>query len=89
MKNSAFLINVARGGIINEADLASIINEKKIAGAAIDVFKTEPIELENPLLKLKNVAAMISIGLKMHYSHVNIILNSLMFRLFVLRKLTI
>ena len=42
MKNSAFLINVARGGIINEADLASIINEKKIAGAAIDVFKTEP-----------------------------------------------
>lgn len=55
MKNSAFLINVARGGIINEADLASIINEKKIAGAAIDVFKTEPIELENPLLKLKNV----------------------------------
>ena len=44
MKNSAFLINVARGGIINEADLASVINEKKIAGAAIDVFKTEPIE---------------------------------------------
>ena len=55
MKKSAFLINVARGGIINEVDLASIIKEKKISGAAIDVFKTEPIEKENPLLNLEGV----------------------------------
>ncbi|MBT5783085.1 MAG: phosphoglycerate dehydrogenase, partial [Candidatus Marinimicrobia bacterium] len=55
MKTSAFLINVARGGIINESDLALILSEEKIAGAAIDVFKQEPIEKENPLLNIKNI----------------------------------
>ena len=55
MKKSAFLVNVARGGIINEADLTKALNEDKISGAAIDVFKTEPIEKTNPLLDAKNV----------------------------------
>jgi glycerate dehydrogenase len=54
MKKSAILINVGRGGIVNEADLASAIDEGLIAGAGIDVFTKEPISLENPLLHVKN-----------------------------------
>lgn len=55
MKNSAFLINTARGGIINEADLYTALKENDIAGAAIDVFEEEPytgefLELENTIL---------------------------------------
>lgn len=55
MKNSGFLINTARGPIINESDLIKILKEEKIAGAALDVFDTEPIEKDNELLTLKNV----------------------------------
>jgi D-3-phosphoglycerate dehydrogenase len=55
MKKSAFLINVARGGIVNEIDLSKALNENKISGAAIDVFLNEPIEQSNPLLKSKNM----------------------------------
>lgn len=54
MKPAAFLLNTGRGGIINEADLAQIIDEEKIAGAGIDVFEKEPINKNNPLLKTKN-----------------------------------
>ena len=55
MKRSAKIINVARGGIINEHDLAKALNEDIIMGAAIDVFTTEPIEKDNPLLNAKNI----------------------------------
>ena len=53
MKKSAFLINTARGGLVNNKDLANALKNKKIAGAALDVVKTEPIEKNDPLLKLK------------------------------------
>ena len=55
MKSTASIINVARGGIINESDLARALNEGVINGAAIDVFHTEPISKNNPLLKSKNI----------------------------------
>ena len=55
MKKEARIINVARGGIINEQDLARALVEEKIAGAAIDVFKYEPISKKNPLLKAPNI----------------------------------
>lgn len=42
MKKTAFIINCARGGIINEEDLARVLREKQIAGAALDVFTSEP-----------------------------------------------
>ena len=55
MKLNARIVNVARGGIINEVDLAKVLNEGKIAGAAIDVFTSEPLEDKNPLLKANNI----------------------------------
>lgn len=62
MKDSARIINVARGGIINEADLAKALNEDKIAGAAIDVFTSEPIDENNPLVKAKNIVLTPHLG---------------------------
>lgn len=53
MKKSAILINVGRGGIVNEADLAKALDENLIAGAGIDVFTKEPILPDNPLLHVK------------------------------------
>jgi D-3-phosphoglycerate dehydrogenase len=55
MKSTAVIINTARGGIVNEIDLNQALNEKVILGAGLDVFINEPINLENPLLKNKNV----------------------------------
>lgn len=52
MKSSAILINVARGGIVNEQDLADALNEGTIRGAALDVFTSEPLR-ESPLYNLK------------------------------------
>ena len=55
MKSSARIVNVARGGIIDEADLVKILNEDKIRGAAIDVFENEPISIDNSLISAKNI----------------------------------
>ena len=55
MKNSAYLINTARGPIVNEAALLKALIGKRIAGAALDVFEQEPASAENPLFKLENV----------------------------------
>jgi len=54
MKSEAVLINTARGGLVNEADLAGALNEGRIAGAAVDVVSAEPITQDNPLLTAKN-----------------------------------
>ncbi|MBR6560908.1 MAG: hypothetical protein IKT75_07115 [Alistipes sp.] len=53
MKPSAILINVARGGIVNEAALAEALNNKLIRGAALDVFSAEPLR-ESPLYNLQD-----------------------------------
>jgi len=55
MKKSAYLINTARGAIINEKSLYRALREKWIAGAAIDVMEKEPPCWEDPLLKLDNL----------------------------------
>ena len=54
MKTTAILINAARGGIVNEADLYQGLKDKVIAGAGIDVFENEPPS-DSPLLELDNV----------------------------------
>lgn len=51
MKPSAMLINTARGGVINEQDLADALANKVIAGAALDVLSKEPAQTDNPLVK--------------------------------------
>ena len=51
MKKNCIIINAARGGIIHEEDLDKALNENLIFGAAIDVFKKEPPDVNNPLLK--------------------------------------
>ena len=55
MKPTASLINVARGGLVCEADLLQALQEGEIASAALDVLETEPPRPENPLLHMKNV----------------------------------
>ena len=54
MKNSAILVNMGRGPIVVEEDLARAIDENKIRGAALDVFEVEPININSPLLTMKN-----------------------------------
>ena len=57
MKKGAYLINTARGGIVNENDLYAALTSGHIAGAGLDVFDLEPTPVNNPLLKLPNVIA--------------------------------
>jgi len=55
MKPNVRLINCARGGIINEHDLATALQDKLIAGAAIDVYENEPLAEDSPLRNLPNI----------------------------------
>lgn len=55
MKPTAIIVNTSRGPVIVEKDLIKVLQEKKIRGAALDVFVQEPTPLDNPLLKLDNV----------------------------------
>ena len=55
MKSSSYIINVARGPIIDKNALYAILKEQKIAGAAIDVFDQEPLKPNSPFLQLSNM----------------------------------
>tara|TARA_B100001094_G_C17885404_1_gene648955 strand:- start:84 stop:725 length:642 start_codon:yes stop_codon:yes gene_type:complete len=55
MKKSAIIINISRGGVVNEKDLDDALNKKIISFAGIDVFEKEPPDLTNPLLQNKRV----------------------------------
>ena len=54
MRPSVLLVNMGRGGIVDEAALAEAINDGTIAGAALDVFVKEPVPADNPLLHVKH-----------------------------------
>jgi D-3-phosphoglycerate dehydrogenase len=67
MKPTAYLINTARGLLVDEEALCAALTQGSIAGAGLDVTETEPINIDNPLLKLDNV---ILTGHSAHYSDV-------------------
>lgn len=54
MKQTAYFINIARGGVVDESALIKVLREEKIAGAALDVFETEPLPKESPLWAMDN-----------------------------------
>lgn len=62
MKKSAYLVNTARGAIIDEPALIKILQEKAIAGAALDVFVEEPLPKNHPLTALDNVVLAPHLG---------------------------
>ena len=55
MKPSSIIVNTSRGSIINESYLIDTLRNRRISGAALDVFEQEPIEKDNPLLLMENV----------------------------------
>jgi D-3-phosphoglycerate dehydrogenase len=62
MKSTAFLVNTARGPIIDEAALLDALQKKKIAGAGIDVFSVEPLPVDHPFRKLDNMVITPHLG---------------------------
>ena len=62
MKKSAYLVNTARGAIVDEPALVKVLSEGAIAGAALDVFVEEPLPPNHPLLQLSNVVLTPHLG---------------------------
>lgn len=62
MKSTALLVNTARGPIVDEAALTAALLERRIAGAALDVFGQEPLPADHPFRRLENVLATPHIG---------------------------
>jgi len=62
MKPSAYLINTSRGPLIDEQALVEVLTQRKIGGAALDVFDTEPLSADHPFRKLDNVLGTPHIG---------------------------
>ena len=62
MKSTSIFINTSRGGVHNEEDLIEALNTKKIWGAGLDVTNPEPMQKDNPLLQMENVAVLPHIG---------------------------
>jgi len=62
MKSSAYLVNVARGGVVDESALADALSDGKLAGAALDVYETEPLPADSPLRQAPNLVMTPHIG---------------------------
>ncbi len=62
MKPSAYLINTSRGPIVDEAALFHALRDRKIAGAALDVYAREPLPMDDPVRSLDNVILLPHLG---------------------------
>ncbi|MQR95092.1 2-hydroxyacid dehydrogenase [Fictibacillus phosphorivorans] len=62
MKDSAIFVNAGRGATVDESALIEALKNKEIAGAGLDVFQQEPIDIDHPLLSMKQVVALPHIG---------------------------
>ncbi|MFC4404781.1 2-hydroxyacid dehydrogenase [Gracilibacillus xinjiangensis] len=62
MKHTCFFINAARGAVVDEKAMIQALEQGDILGAGIDVYEQEPVDLENPLLKMDNVVTLPHIG---------------------------
>jgi D-3-phosphoglycerate dehydrogenase len=62
MRPSAFLVNVCRGGVVDESALTDVLTENRIAGAGLDVYRQEPLPADSPLTRLDNVLLMPHLG---------------------------
>ena len=62
MKPSSYLINTARGPIVDEDALLDMLREKKIAGAGLDTYSVEPLPVDHPIRKLDNVVLTPHLG---------------------------
>jgi phosphoglycerate dehydrogenase-like enzyme len=62
MKPTAYLINTSRGPIVDERALVAVLENRKIAGAALDVYDQEPLPAEHPLRRLDNVVLTPHLG---------------------------
>lgn len=69
MKPTAYLINTARGPLVDEAALITALRERRIAGAALDVYDIEPLFLNHPLLSLENIVLTPHIGYVTHEAY--------------------
>jgi D-2-hydroxyacid dehydrogenase (NADP+) len=62
MKPHAYLVNISRGGVVDEEALVAALREKRIAGAALDVYAKEPLDPSSPLWKMDNVICSPHLG---------------------------
>jgi phosphoglycerate dehydrogenase-like enzyme len=62
MKDGAYVINIARGGLVDETAVSAALQRGKLAGAGLDVLQTEPITPDNPLIGLENVILTPHVG---------------------------
>ncbi|MBF0484245.1 MAG: phosphoglycerate dehydrogenase [Candidatus Omnitrophica bacterium] len=72
MKKTVFVINCARGGIINEAALGRALEQKKIAGCALDVFEQEPPDFSSALFKFDNCITTPHLGASTNEAQINV-----------------
>ncbi len=69
MKPTAYLINTARGPLVDEAALVTVLRERRIAGAGLDVYDVEPLPADHPLLRLDNAVLTPHLGYVTHEAY--------------------